>query len=167
MYCVLWQRDLPQGLVWVSLQLVNLLQVAKRTRQYPLIPNGVVGRIKWRAAEAVITGTAETRATTLPVGTERLSGWGTSPPKPIMETDVCGGGEQAACYGGRCGGGEQAACPDEVYGLIVGRGEAARTAAVVHSRQTVTPENETAWILRRPPVYISGRPAIVKVIVGY
>ena len=35
--------------------------------------------------------------------------------------------------GGRCGGGEQAAGPAEVYGLIVDRGEAARTAAVVLS----------------------------------
>ena len=101
-----------------------------------------------------------------PGGNRKAIGLGHQPTEAYYR-DRCGGGEQAACYGDRCGGGEQAACPDEVYGLIVGRGEAARTAAVVHSRQTVTPENETAWILTRPPVYISGRPAIVKVLVGY
>ena len=33
--------------------------------------------------------------------------------------------------GDQCGGGEQAASPDEVYGLIVDRGEVGKTTAVV------------------------------------
>ena len=47
-----------------------------------------------------------------------------------------------ANVGHRCGRGEQAASPDEVYGLIVDRGEAARTAAVVLSRRLWQPREE-------------------------
>ena len=50
--------------------------------------------------------------------------------------------------GDRCGGGEQAATPDEVYGLVVGRGEAARTAAVVLSRRLWQPREVVSITIR-------------------
>ena len=44
--------------------------------------------------------------------------------------------------GDRCGGGVQAASPDDLYGISVDRGEAARTAAVVLSRRLWQPREE-------------------------
>ena len=46
--------------------------------------------------------------------------------------------------GDQCGWGEQAASPNEVYGLIVDRGEATRTAAVVLSRRLWQPREEVS-----------------------
>ena len=46
--------------------------------------------------------------------------------------------------GDRCGAGEQAASPDEVYVLIVDRGDAARTAVVELSRRLCQPHEEVS-----------------------
>ena len=46
--------------------------------------------------------------------------------------------------GDRCGERELAESPDEVYGLIVDRGDAARTTAVVFSRRLWQPREEVS-----------------------
>ena len=112
-------------------------------------------------AEAVITGTDESRNTgdkasgesrkvvnphtsTWPVCAKiaKISG-GKGEPTQDGATGV-GHQPTQANAGDRCGGGEQVASPDEVYGLIVDRNEAARTAAVVLSRRLWQPREEVS-----------------------
>ena len=110
-------------------------------------------------AEAVITGTDESSNTG-----DESPGWSTKVLNP-QTWPVCakiakisgGKGEPTrdgaigvghqptqANAGDRRGGGEQAASPDQVCGLIVDRGEAARTAAVVLSRRLWQPRENSA-----------------------
>ena len=49
--------------------------------------------------------------------------------------------------GDRCGGRDQTPSPDEAYGLIVDRGEAARTAAIVLSRRLWQPREGASIII--------------------
>ena len=105
---------------------------------------------------------AETQATNLLVGAESLSILIRGPCAKIAkisgskgeptQNGAIGLGHQPTqvVAGDRGGGGEQAASPDEVYGLIVDRGEAAGTAAVVLSRRLWQPREEvsiTIWVV--------------------
>ena len=119
----------------------------------------VAGRSKWLAAEADIIGTDGSRNTgdESPGGSRKVVSPHTWPACAKIAKISGGKGEPTqdgaiglghqptqANAGDRCGGGEQAASPDEVYGLIVYRGEAARNAAVVFSRRLWQPREEVS-----------------------
>ena len=121
--------------------------------------NGLGGRPERRAAEAVITGTDESRNTgdESPGGSRKVGNPHTWPVCAKIAKISGGNGEPTqdgaigwehqptqANAGDRCGWGEQAASPDEVYLPTVDGDEAARTTAVVLSRRLWHPPMEVS-----------------------
>ena len=73
----------------------------------------------------------------------RESQWGYG--EPTQDGDVGFGHQPAQANAGyRCGGGEKAAGPDEVFGLIVDKGEASGTAAVMLCGRLGQPRKEVS-----------------------